>query len=46
MWILPFFKLDGLKPSSLRRSRYFLAFPFFRTSPHHSNMIALAKNPL
>jgi len=28
MWILPPLKLDGLKPSSLRRPVYVSAFPF------------------
>jgi len=32
MWVLPFLKLDGFKPSSLWRSHYFLAFPFFSAS--------------
>jgi A/G-specific adenine glycosylase len=41
MWILPPLKLDGLKPSSLRRPVYVSAFPF----THHRVMLRVFRQP-
>src|SRR5438132_10894242 len=41
MWILPPLKLDGLKPSSLRRPVYVSAFPF----THHRVKLRVFRQP-
>jgi A/G-specific adenine glycosylase len=42
MWILPPLKLDGLKPSSLRRPVYVSAFPF----THHRITLRVFRRPV
>jgi len=41
MWMLPTLKLDGLKPSSLRRPIYVSAFPF----THHRVKLCIFRQP-